>query len=193
MLKRLPPPLRQGLFALITVLTGMGAVMAPWVRGPGLELAGITPDWPLIWVVCWSVRRAAWQGAVAGVALGLLQDGLTQAQPTHALGLGLAGFLTARLQKQRFVQEDFISVALIVFGMTVISQTVMALQWTMLTSLSLRSAGFALSWMGNEAHRSVESIWITHQKITLTSAILSSLWAPVLYLPLNWCWQQDRS
>ncbi len=192
MLKRLPPPLRQRLFTGLSLLSGVGSVMAPWVRGPGLELAGITPDWPLIWVVCWSVRRSAWQGAAAVIVLGLIQDGLTQPHPTHALGLALVGFLTARLQKQRYVQEDFISVALIVFGMTVISQTVMALQWTMLTSLSWQPTDLSLAWMGRETHRSVESIWITHQKITLTSAILSSLWAPVLYLPLNWCWQQER-
>lgn len=193
MLKRLPPPLRQGLIWVMTGLSGIAAVLAPWVRGPGLELAGITPDWPLIWVVCWSIRRPGWQGAVAGITLGLLQDSLTQPRPTHTLGLALAGFLTARLQKQRYMQEDFISVALIVFGMTVISQTLMALQWTLLTSLSLQPTDLAQTWVGEETRRTIDHIWITHQRITLTSAILSSLWAPVLHLPLNWCWQQEQS
>jgi len=41
-----------------------------------------------------------------------------------------SGILTARLQKQRYIQEDFISVALIVFGMAVLAETVTALQFS---------------------------------------------------------------
>ena len=104
--------------------------MGAWVRLPGMVLAGLTPDWVLIWVVCWSVNRSAGQAIWAGIVLGFLQDALTQPYPTHALGLAIVGLLTARLQKQRFLQEDFISVALIVFGMAVIVETVMAIQWT---------------------------------------------------------------
>jgi hypothetical protein len=31
-------------------------------------------------------------------------------------------------------------------------------------------------------------IWLQHQRIALSSAIISSLWAPVLYYPLNRWW-----
>ena len=34
----------------------------------------------------------------------------------------LAGVLTARLQQRRFIQEDLISIALIVFGLAVITE-----------------------------------------------------------------------
>ncbi|MFS8854181.1 rod shape-determining protein MreD [Synechococcus sp. H55.7] len=190
---------------VVTALSGVLAAVAPWWRGPGLELAGLTPDWPLIWVVCWSVRRKAWQGAVAGITLGFLQDALTSPCPTHALGLAVVGILTAKLQKQRYMQEDFISVALIVFGMVVIAETLMALQWMWLVasqgSENLDPAGMqtwldglqSLSSTGGDGPRSLESIWWNHQRNALTSAILSSLWAPALYWPLSRWWQfQER-
>lgn len=150
------------------------------VRLPGMQLLGVSPNWLLIWVVAWSVKRSPWQGAVAGLVLGLIQDGMTAPHPTHALSLAIVGFLTARLQKQRYVQEDFISVALIVFGMAVIAETVTALQFSL--------SGFG----GNSAlaSRNLSEIWTYHQRIALSSAILSSLWAPAVYYPLNRWWEQ---
>lgn len=140
-------------------------------RLPGMELAGIGPNWLLIWVVAWSVKRTVLQGAFAGLVLGLLQDGMTAPNPTHALSLAIVGALTARLQKQRYVQEDFISVALIVFGTAVLAETVTAIQF---------------SFQGG---RSLIEIWTYHQFVALSSAILSSLWAPVVYFPLNQWWE----
>ena len=143
-------------------------------RFPGMQLLGIAPNWLLIWVVAWSVKRPALQGAFAGIILGLLQDGMTSPEPTHALSLGIVGLLTGLFQKQRFIQEDFISIALIVFGMSVLSETIFASQ---------------MIWMGN---RHLESIWTYYQKVVLASAILSSLWAPVVYFPLNNWWQKVK-
>jgi rod shape-determining protein MreD len=140
-------------------------------RLPGMELAGISPNWLLIWVVAWSVKRTMWQGAIAGLVLGLLQDGMTAPFPTHALSLAIVGAITARLQKQRYVQEDFISVALIVFGMAVVAETITAIQFSF------------------EGGRSLLEIWTYHQFVALSSAILSSLWAPVVYFPLNRWWE----
>jgi rod shape-determining protein MreD len=140
-------------------------------RFPGMELSGIGPNWLLIWVVAWSIKRTAFQGALAGLILGMIQDGMTAPEPTHALSLALVGMLIGRLQKQRYVQEDFISVALIVFGMAVLAETVTALQF------SLQGSG-----------RSLIEIWTYHQFVALSSAILSSLWAPIIYFPLNRWW-----
>lgn len=140
-------------------------------RLPGMELAGISPNWLLIWVVTWSVKRTIWQGAIAGLVLGLLQDAMTAPFPTHAISLAIVGAITARLQKQRYVQEDFISVALIVFGMAVVAETITAIQFSF------------------EGGRSLLEIWTYHQFVALSSAILSSLWAPVVYFPLNRWWE----
>lgn len=141
-------------------------------RLPGMMLTGIGPNWLLIWVVAWSIKRPPFQGALAGFILGMLQDSMTAPFPTHTLGLALVGILTARIRKQRFIQEDFISVALIVFGMAVLSETVVALQYTI------------------QGDRTLAEIWTYHQRIALSSAILSSLWAPVLYFPLNRWWER---
>jgi len=143
-------------------------------RLPGMELLGIAPNWLLIWVVAWSLKRTALQGALAGLVLGLIQDGMTSPHPTHVLSLALVGILTGRIQKERYIQEDFISVALIVFGMAVVGETVTAIQYSLL------------------GDRTLAEIWTDHQRIALSSAILSSLWAPVIYYPLNRWWEQMK-
>ncbi|MEM1308610.1 MAG: rod shape-determining protein MreD [Cyanobacteria bacterium P01_D01_bin.71] len=147
------------------------------MRLPGIVLLGVGPSWLLIWLVAWSVQRTGAEGAIAGFILGLLHDGLTGFFPTHTIGLTLVGFLTARIQKQRFIQEDFISVAIIVFGMTVIAQTAMALQISVHQLISPTSP-----------YPSLPEIWLQHQRIALSSAILSSLWAPAVYYPLSRWW-----
>ncbi|NER85486.1 MAG: rod shape-determining protein MreD, partial [Leptolyngbya sp. SIO1D8] len=68
------------------------------IRAPGMELLGVGPSWLLIWVVAWSVKRTSLEGAIAGFAVGLIQDGLTGYFPTHTIGFVLVGFLTARIQ-----------------------------------------------------------------------------------------------
>ena len=164
----------------VTVFSVFLCLLALPLRFPGMELAGIGPNWLLIWVVAWSVKRSVFQGAIAGLILGLLQDGMTAPHPTHVLSLVLVGVLTARLQKQRYIEEDFISVALIVFGMAVLAETVVALQF------SLQK----LDGSSVQAVRTLGEIWTYHQRTALSSAILSSLWAPVIYFPLNRWWER---
>lgn len=170
---------RQFLNYTVTAVSVLLCLLILPTRLPGMELLGVGPNWLLIWVVAWSVKRTAFQGAIAGLTLGLIQDGMTAFQPTHALSLAIVGILTARLQKQRFIQEDFISVALIVFGMAVLAETVTALQFSF--------PGFG---MATPAYRSLPEIWFYHQRIALSSAILSSLWAPAVYYPLNRWWER---
>ena len=171
------PSLRRSLNWGITALSVLVCLLVMPTRVPGMELLGVGPNWMLIWVVVWSVNRTAWEGAIAGITLGLIQDSMTAPNPTHAISLAVVGILTARLHKQRYIQEDFISVALIVFGMAVIAETVVALQFT-LGSLS--------NSMGT--YPTLGEIWLFHQQIALCSAILSSLWAPVVYYPLKRWW-----
>ncbi len=67
-------------------------------RLPGMELLGIGPNWLLIWVVAWSVKRTVLEGSLAGIVLGMLQDAMTSPDPTHAISLGLVGILTGLLK-----------------------------------------------------------------------------------------------
>ncbi len=166
--------LRQLIDWAVTVGSVLLCLLMLLTRFPGMELLGIGPNWLLIWVVAWSVKRTAFSGALAGIVLGLLQDAMTSPDPTHALSLGMVGFITGLIQKQRFIQEDFISIALIVFGMAVFAETIFGLQLVLMDN------------------RNVGEIWAYYQQVTLASAILSSLWAPVVYYPLNRWWQQLR-
>jgi rod shape-determining protein MreD len=150
-------------------------ILALPTRLPGMTLMDLGPNWLLIWLVTWSLNRPVVIAIATGVALGLVQDGMTipadvALAPTHTIGLAIAAGMTALLQKQRYVQEDFISVALIVFGMAVIVETAIAVQ---------------LSLMGWD----LDQIWTSHQRIALISAILSSLWSPVLHFPMSRFWR----
>ena len=166
--------LRQLIDWAVTVGSVLLCLLMLLTRFPGMELLGIGPNWLLIWVVAWSVKRTAFSGAMSGIVLGLLQDAMTSPDPTHALGLGIVGFITGLIQKQRFIQEDFISIALIVFGMAVFAETIFGLQLVLMDN------------------RNFGEFWAYYQKVALASAILSSLWAPVVYYPLNRWWQQIR-
>lgn len=181
-LKQWPPLALESLNWVVTAGSVLLCALALPLRLPGMELSGIGPNWLLIWVVAWSVQRTLWQGALAGIILGLIQDGMTAHQPTHTLGLALVGILTARLQKQRFVEEDFISVALIVFGMAIVAETVTALQLSLGLLLGTDAPGRELAYL-----------WQYYQQTALSSAILSSLWAPVVYYPLKRWWVRFAS
>ncbi|MEO0770290.1 MAG: rod shape-determining protein MreD [Cyanobacteria bacterium J06649_4] len=166
---------------IVTVGSVLFCLLILPMRLPGMDILGVGPNWLLIWIVVWSMSRTPWDGAIAGLTLGLLQDGLTAPFPTHALGLALAGVLTARLRQRRFLQEDLISIALVVFGLAVITETAMALQL---------SAQFLSSEDNSTLYGSLGSIWQYHQRVALSSAILSSLWAPALYYPLKRWWEK---
>ena len=176
------PHQRQIVNWMVTVGSVLLCLIVLPMRLPGMELLGIAPNWLLIWVVAWSVKRTVVQGAIAGFVLGLLQDGMTSPHPTHTLSLALVGIMTARLHKQRYIQEDFISVAIIVFAMAMLAEAMTTLQFSFLTNSEAGINKFAVS--------NFVQLWKEHQRIALASAILSSLWAPVVYYPLNRWWQK---
>lgn len=151
------------------------------VRLPGMDIVGVGPNWLLIWVVAWSIGRTPWEGAIAGITLGLLQDSLTAPFPSHILGLTIAGFLTARMHQRRILQEDLISAVLVVFGLAIVTETAIALQLTVQHVFS-----------EEPLHPNLGTVWLHYQQVALSSAILSSLWAPVLYYPLKRWWEKCR-
>jgi rod shape-determining protein MreD len=156
------------------------ALLVP-TRWPGMELISIAPNWLMMWVVAWSVKRSVWDGLVAGIALGAIQDGLSGSHlPSHVFSLVAVGVLTALLQKQRYIQEEVVSIAIITFFMTGIAEAVTAIQYILQTRTSF--ADIASS-----------PIWLRYQQVALASAILSSLWMPVLYYPLNSWWEKVES
>ncbi len=174
MLDRKVPLSKKFLNWAATIGSLLICILSMYTRFPGMALMGIAPNWLLIWLVTWSVNRPVFLSVMVGIALGFIQDSMTfsgmSITPTHALGLAIAGGLTSLLQKQRYMQEDFISIALIVFGMAVIVETMHAVQLTAMGS-------------------GMDNVWILQQRIALSSAILSSLWSPVIYFPLSRWWR----
>lgn len=205
-LRRLPPGVLDGGGIVLSILLCIIALLAQF---PGTQVAGVGTNWLLIWVVSWSIKRTPFEGAIAGLCLGLIQDGLTAPYPTHAIGLALAGILTALIQKQRYIQEDFISVALIVFGMAVLTETIIAIEVSLRIQIQdwlpqLLDPGSDSSEILSEVPSpsqevdptvvdrvgfTLPEIWAHHQRVALGSAIVSSLWAPIVYYPLNRWWE----
>lgn len=168
---RLSKGLRCCLDSFFVGISVLCCAMLLLLRVPGMEILGIAPNWFVIWVVAWSLPRSLWQSLWAAIALGLIQDGMTAPWPSHVLSLAVVAVITSKLQKNKYIQEDFVSVALVVFAMSLVSETVIALQHTLI--------------LPEQAGR----IWLEHNKIALTSAILNSLWAPLLCYPLGKWWE----
>ena len=136
---------------------------------PGMELLETNPNWLLIWVVTWSIRRTIWQGAIAGLLIGWIYDGLTVTPPSHVLSLIAVGMLTAGLQKQKYIGEDFITIAFLVFFMTSLAEAIYAWQYA------------------REHVISFSEVARKYQQVTIISAIITSLWSPAFYYPFNRC------
>jgi rod shape-determining protein MreD len=167
--------------ALVIGLSVLICALLMPTRWPGMELINIAPNWLMMWVVAWSVKRSIWDGMIAGVALGAIQDGLSGSySPSHVFSLLVVGVLTALLHKQRYIQEEVVSIAIITFFMTGIAEAVTAWQYLLQTHT-------------NFADIASSPIWLRYQQVALASAILSSLWMPVLYYPLNCWWEKVES
>ena len=141
---------------------------------PGMEILGISPNWILILLIVWSVKRPIWQAAIAGISLGLIYDGITVSTPSHIISLVTVGVITASLNKQKYLGEDIISVVLIAFFMAVLAETITALQyiWEQLLPAS--------------------EIWQEYQQVVIISALINSLWTPAVYLPFNKYWKKSK-
>ncbi|MGF1494490.1 MAG: rod shape-determining protein MreD [Microcoleaceae cyanobacterium] len=165
----------------ITVTSLVICALLSLVTLPGTNLFGISPNWLLIWLVVWSTRHTLIESAIAGMVIGLMLDGMTAANPTHLFTYVLAGVVTVLLHRRivKKVQENFISVAFIVFGMVMLVEALQALQ--------------VLGFRGAEQTISMADFWLYQQRMALGSAIVSSLWAPVLYFPLNRWWEFFRT
>ena len=141
---------------------------------PGIEILGISPNWILILLIVWSVKRPIWQAAITGISLGLIYDGITVSSPSHIISLVTVGVITASLTKQKYIGEDIILIVLIAFFMAILAETITALQyiWEQLLPIS--------------------QIWQDYQRVVIISALTNSLWTPAIYLPFNKYWKNSK-
>jgi rod shape-determining protein MreD len=186
----LPPLVRNGLHLSIVLSSVSLCLLLLSTRFPGMEILGVGPSWLVMWTIAWSVHRSLWHATAAGIVLGLIQDGMTFPAtatlgtiPTHVLSLTVVAVMAFWLHKYRYLDDTILSVSIATFMLTIVSEVVTGLQYL------LQSA------MSQSIEASIESLnymWIDRPPVIAIAAILSGLWMPILYYPLN-LWLQKFS
>jgi rod shape-determining protein MreD len=184
----LPPVVRNGLnISIIITSIGLCLLLLP-TRLPGMEILGVGPSWLVMWTITWSLNRSIWHAATAGIVLGLIQDGMTfplttalGTLPTHVLSLTIVGVLTFWLHKRRYLDDTILSVSVAAFMLTIVSEFITGFQYLL---------DIAIKQSPADSFDSLNYLWTNQSPIILIAAILSGLWMPILYYPLNFWWKK---
>ena len=184
----LPPLVRNGLhISIIIASVGLCLFLLP-SRLPGMEILGVGPSWLVMWIITWSLNRSMWHAATAGIVLGLIQDGMTFPPtstigtiPTHVLSLTVVGVLAVWLHKQRYLDDTILSVSIAAFFLTIVSEFITGLQYFLETAIKQSPAA---------SMDTLNYFWTNQSSVVLIAAILSGLWMPILYYPLNFWWKK---
>jgi rod shape-determining protein MreD len=157
-------------------------------RFPGMEVLGVGPSWLVMWTIAWSLHRSIWHAATAGIILGLIQDGMTfpasvalGSVPTHVLSLTTVAVMTVWLHKRRYLNEAILPVTIATFFLTICAELVTGGQYLVQTAIE-RSLEFSFD--------SFSYLWEHQSSVMFITAILSSLWMPIIYYPLHHWWQK---
>ena len=184
----LPPLLRTGLNLSILIASVSVCLLLLPTRLPGMEIIGVGPSWLVMWTIAWSLNRSIWHAATAGIVLGLIQDAMTFPTtatlgtiPTHVLSLTTVGVLTVWLHKRRYLSDTILSVSIATFLLTIVSELTSGLQYLLQMTIE-QSLAASLD--------SFSYLWTNQSPVILIAAILSGLWMPILYYPLNLWWQK---
>lgn len=76
------------------------ALLVPWLvlASPGpLKLAGVAPAWAVLWLLPWALVDGPLSGALAGLGLGLVLDGLHLGPISEIPALALLGWWWGRM------------------------------------------------------------------------------------------------
>jgi rod shape-determining protein MreD len=184
-INNLSPLARTGLHVAIVIgSVGLCLLLLP-TRFPGMEILGIGPSWLVMWTIAWSMRRSLWHATTAGIVLGLIQDAMTfptttalATVPTHVLSLTVVGVLAVWLQKRRYLDDTIVSVSLATVLLTVVSEVVTGAQYLLQTASEQSLAA------------SLDDMWTERAIVISIAAILSGLWMPIFYYPLQLWWQK---
>jgi rod shape-determining protein MreD len=184
----LHPLVRNGLNGLAIVSSVSLCLLLLPTRFPGMEILGVGPSWLVMWTIAWSLRRSIWHAVTAGVVLGLIQDAMTfpsistlGSMPSHVLSLTTVGVLTYVLCKRRYLTDEILPVAIATFGLTLVSEVVTGSQYFVQTAID-RSLDASFDSFGH--------LWHNQSPVMLITAVLSSLWMPIIYYPLHLWWQK---
>jgi rod shape-determining protein MreD len=185
---KLPPLVRTGMNgAIVFGSVGLCLLLLP-TRWPGMEILGIGPSWLVMWTIAWSLRRSIWHAAGAGMVLGLIQDAMTFPTsatlgtiPTHVLSLTIVGVLTFVLHKRRYLDDTILSVSIGACLLTLVSESVTGVQYLLQTAIEQSPAA---------SLEGLSYLWTDRFIVIPIAALLSGLWMPILYYPLQLWWQK---
>lgn len=184
----LHPLVRNGLNVLVIISSaGLCLLLLP-TRFQGMEILGVGPSWVVMWTIAWSLRRSMWHAVTAGIVLGMIQDGMTLpnmsvigTQPSHILSLTSVGVLVFWLCKRRYLTDEIVPVTIATFLLTIFNELITGCQYLLQTAIS-QSPDASLD--------SFSHLWSNQSIVILITAVLSSLWMPILYYPLHLWWQK---
>jgi len=78
------------------------------LASPGLlKLAGVSPSWAVLWLLPWALVDGPLSGALAGLALALLLDGLHPGPLSQLPGLVLLGWWWGRVGRATRIRRSF--------------------------------------------------------------------------------------
>jgi rod shape-determining protein MreD len=184
---KLHPLVRTGFHLAIIVSSVSICLLLLSTRFPGMEILGVGPSWLVMWTIAWSLGRSIWHAATAGIVLGLIQDGMTLPAtatlgtlPTHVLSLATVGVLAFWLHKRRYLDDTIVSVSITAFLLTIVSELITGFQYLLEVAIEQSPVASA---------DSLSYLW-TQAPVILIAAVLSGLWMPILYYPLQLWWQK---
>ena len=148
-------------FAALFCLSVLGASALPY-----LKVLGATPNLVLILAACWACLRGQGEAMVVVPLAGLLLD-LTSSDPLGTSMLALAPIVPlAAAREFRLMESDFVPALGVVAGATVAYHSV--------RMGVLAATGQEVAWLDALA------------VVVLPAAIVNSLFAIIVYLPVRW-------
>ncbi|MCT0198936.1 rod shape-determining protein MreD [Synechococcus sp. CS-1325] len=155
------------------VATAVAVPLLNLASPPFLKLAGVPPSWAVLWLLPWALADGPLSGALAGLGLGLLLDGLNLGGATQIPALAVLGWWWGRLARQGPPIQRSLSLGLL------------ALLGAFLLGLSLlvQRHGFPLPGF-------IPQLSILHTLLAQT--LLTGLLAPMICSLLLLLWRQQQ-
>ncbi len=164
--------LQQPSNIIITISSLLLCFLLSLDRLPGMEILSVGPNWLVIWLVTWSLTHNRSQSLITAVSLSLVLDGLSSAYPSHLFGLVIVAWFNSSAKSKNDLGSfhSIILVVLKIFFWVLAVEAIIALQYLLLN--------FDYN----------NGLWLRYQRIGLSSALLSSVWTPLIYWPLSRWW-----
>ncbi len=160
----------------IFVLSVFAVPLLTFVAPSWAGLSGVAPCWAVLWLMPWSLLDGPLSGFIAGIALGLMLDGLSTGGFSHLPALMFLGWWWGWIGKRGALIERSLNLGL--------------LAWlgTMLIGMSF----FLQIWfLNNDFSGPLLRYWSFHT--TLSQSILTGLLAPMMSSWLMLIWRRRSS